>query len=435
MLEIQSENKPINTIEITEKDVEFVNDYFVKKKLELLAGDKYLIVKSVLPAIEIFVATKDNSGSESIYKFIFDKDFYWDNNTEKSFNEEILYSKNIITAYDYDGVSNIYKTYNELFPDWHLKRYLTKITYLFDHIHHCQIRNTAKEMLYKAGLEEMAMSIENIDNLNIFAVKPTELYDGITMRTLRALNCKNGAEMLLKEYNRSLIKQLQKIFPDIFKNKLNEYQCRYMCKLIEGDLTVGEVGRLFQARRKDLMLYWSEGQYREFLAKMKVDNQLDAIYAIDPLYKKCVNAGFSTNISRLYQALILDKEELNRKIRVSNRQKNQEWQERDNGYVVRYPQTVNDFCREAVYQQNCLFTYLDAVVNGDTTILFLRRKENVNMPFITIEIYQNTLMQAYRRFNADCTYEEASWIINYCDRHNINRGRFRFNKNADWLIM
>ncbi|MBR1598697.1 MAG: hypothetical protein IJ661_07305 [Lachnospiraceae bacterium] len=36
-------------------------------------------------------------------------------------------------------------------------------------------------------------------------------------------------------------------------------------------------------------------------------------------------------------------------------------------------------------------------------------------------------MQAYHRFNRDCTDEEADYIRDYCVRHGIGICRFKFN--------
>ena len=45
---------------------------------------------------------------------------------------------------------------------------------------------------------------------------------------------------------------------------------------------------------------------------------------------------------------------------------------------------------------------------------FIQMNTNTWVPlFITIEIYQNRLTQAYHRFNHDCIPEEAEWILDY----------------------
>ena len=79
-------------------------------------------------------------------------------------------------------------------------------------------------------------------------------------------------------------------------------------------------------------------------------------------------------------------------------------------------------------------TYVDAYINNDTIILFMREADNFNVPFITIEIFGNMLMQAYHRFNQDCSPEEAEWILSYCSRHGIDRGNFKFDDNVDELF-
>lgn len=83
--------------------------------------------------------------------------------------------------------------------------------------------------------------------------------------------------------------------------------------------------------------------------------------------------------------------------------------------------------------QNCLHAYLEAVEDNDTTIMFMRIADNVNQPFITLEIQKNELKQAYHRFNRDCTRQEAEWITAWCDRHGIRTGRFQFNALVDEL--
>lgn len=83
---------------------------------------------------------------------------------------------------------------------------------------------------------------------------------------------------------------------------------------------------------------------------------------------------------------------------------------------------------------NCLMTYVEAYIKNDTTILFMREADDVNAPYITIEIYDNTLMQAYHRFNEDCTSEEADWILSYSKRHGIKTDKFMFDAEVDELF-
>lgn len=64
----------------------------------------------------------------------------------------------------------------------------------------------------------------------------------------------------------------------------------------------------------------------------------------------------------------------------------------------------------------------------------MRKSNDINKPFITIEVYGGELIQAYHRFNENCTKEEAGWIKVYCRRHGIGTGKFSFGEEQDELF-
>lgn len=51
-------------------------------------------------------------------------------------------------------------------------------------------KNTPKEILYKAGLDELANNIYLMDEINLLSDTPSDLYDGINIEILNNLNCK-----------------------------------------------------------------------------------------------------------------------------------------------------------------------------------------------------------------------------------------------------
>lgn len=406
--------------------------------------DYFLIFKTepYIDAYYIQYSCNEDLSAQNIKRFTFHEDYIWSYDDELVFEDKCVKNERIF--YDGGVIDRIFEYYSKKYPDWKLKRYYTKSMRVLEHIYHCMRKGSAKEMLYKAGLDEFAANIDMMDEINLMSRKPSDIYGGISMRTLRALNCREGSALLATEYNRKFIKELQSKYPVIFDKKLNNAQCKYLNYLIEGDLTVGEVGRLFEARKSELAYMWAPAQYdlfiwREEQSKATV-SEMEDIAVIDPIYSnyiKKLNVGDSVEnrkrIKELRFYLLGQRKEYDREFKRSNRKRDPEWQERNNGYVVRYPQTINDFCREAIYMSNCLMTYVDAYIKNDTTILFMREDDNYNEPFITIEIFNNTLMQAYHRFNTDCSPEEAKWILDYCDRHGIYKGYFKFDNSVDEL--
>lgn len=80
-------------------------------------------------------------------------------------------------------------------------------------------------------------------------------------------------------------------------------------------------------------------------------------------------------------------------------------------YVFLYPKTVSEIKDEAVQQNNCVASYIDDVIDGKCHIMFLRKKECKEDSLVTLEIRNNKIVQAKRRFNYSITDEQQE-IIN-----------------------
>lgn len=418
-----------------------VTDEAVRAANDRTYGAAYLHIFRTQPYIDsVYIRFGDKEAPCLIRRFTVCEGYTWDSESEEFFHQNCV--KVLGCGYDGGLIEEIYKNYSSVHSGWHLKRYYTNGLRLVDHIYNCIRENTAKEMLYKSGLDELAANIDELDEIDLLAGKPSEIYDGLSMKVLRSLNCPDGARLLGAKSVREFIKELNKSFPDIFKGKLNDAQCRYILTLIKGDLVVGEVGRLFRSRKDDLSRMWSKSVFETFMESERHEREakdLCSIYGeIDPIYadyvKDAQNLRTDPTLKQLEFYLIRNRDEYDNRIRRSNRKRDPAWQEKDDTYIIRFPQTINDFCRESVYMRNCLLAYVDALINNDTTILFMRRLEDPNAPFITIEIYENELKQAYHRFNTDCTADEAEWIRAYCRRHGIGCSGFAFNVHQDLLF-
>lgn len=81
----------------------------------------------------------------------------------------------------------------------------------------------------------------------------------------------------------------------------------------------------------------------------------------------------------------------------------------DENFTILIPTTADEFRKEADYQQNCVFRmYYPKVKNCDTHVVFVRKKSDINTPYITCEVNNNgTIVQYLARFNHDVTDESA----------------------------
>ena len=79
-------------------------------------------------------------------------------------------------------------------------------------------------------------------------------------------------------------------------------------------------------------------------------------------------------------------------------------------YQFIYPSSTEEIKQEAVQQNNCVSSYIDKVIDGKCHILFLRKKNKLNESLVTIEVSNNHIVQARRRFNDPVTPEDQEVI-------------------------
>ena len=75
-------------------------------------------------------------------------------------------------------------------------------------------------------------------------------------------------------------------------------------------------------------------------------------------------------------------------------------------YIFIYPESTQDIKDEATMQNNCVSSYIDKVIDGECHILFLRKRNKPKESLVTIEVRNNRIVQAKRRFNDDVTSED-----------------------------
>ena len=61
------------------------------------------------------------------------------------------------------------------------------------------------------------------------------------------------------------------------------------------------------------------------------------------------------------------------------------------GYSIILPSSVQDMYMEGIELHNCVFSYVEYVTSGSSLIFFLRRSDDIDVPYVTIEVNPDTL--------------------------------------------
>lgn len=82
----------------------------------------------------------------------------------------------------------------------------------------------------------------------------------------------------------------------------------------------------------------------------------------------------------------------------------------DDNYTVLIPTTAKEFKKEADYQHNCVFRiYYPQVLDGKTHVVFIRKKSDIDTPYITCEVNNRGIIVQYLgKYNNYVTEKSAT---------------------------
>lgn len=81
-----------------------------------------------------------------------------------------------------------------------------------------------------------------------------------------------------------------------------------------------------------------------------------------------------------------------------------------NKYIAKVLKTVDEFKAEKEGQKNCVLSYLPNVKKDELVIIAIRKKENIDKTFITVELKRNTIVQAKGYANSKIDNEAFEYL-------------------------
>lgn len=152
--------------------------------------------------------------------------------------------------------------------------------------------------------------------------------------------------------------------------------------------------------------YWdgrpfdTPGTYRDYLKdcvalKLNLDDR-------EVLFPPDLNAAHARTISQVKYK----KNEAKRELFARERQRLQwmEWEK--DGLLIRLPRDAAELIAEGEYLHHCVAGYADRMADGKTTILLIRRAEEPDVPFYTLEWMNGKVQQCRTIRNADYRDDE-----------------------------
>lgn len=300
------------------------------------------------------------------------------------------------------------------FPMWKYKDYSVQGRKIaFEHIYYASHPSGVKEILYKAGLNNIAFQINEIPSYNLIGTSPTSIIGhDFSVKLLRILNQPGFCDKLHTEEGIENCKAIYNYYSGyIGKNLPSLSQWAYLNKLYENDGLFAGKG-FIRALYEKLSSSWSNhilDEYEKFLLfreeysdirKLKIPKPDDVWDIVEKLEMVEEFKSENENVDEI----------------IKGRKDSSSYEYCGDDYSVIMPASTLDFCKEAIAQGNCVMDYIEDHASGETTILFVRRTDEKDKAFVTLEIKDWIVRQAYARFNALPAKDVYEFLIEYAER-------------------
>lgn len=108
----------------------------------------------------------------------------------------------------------------------------------------------------------------------------------------------------------------------------------------------------------------------------------------------------------------------------------EEYVYQDNEYLIRPLRNYKEFEEEGRYNKNCVVSYYYSVTEGDTAVFVMRRTDDPNTSFITIELRDNRIYQCYGTGNRLPLPEIRKWVDDWLENIVKPRSKKKPKKGA-----
>ena len=310
--------------------------------------------------------------------------------------EKLLnYCREPLLRIGYQRMDSFNSALLECFPRWHCIEYSAEnIGRCIEHIYYASHHSGPREILYKAGLGNIAYNIKQLPMVNLVGSTVSAIVGhNLPIKLLRILDKPELIDVLYEEDSTEHALGVYRAYSShIGKAIPSANQWRYLDELYSnGGKFAGMVfnrslyKRLSHTDNEYILERYK--RYFELYEELKINRRI-RIPKADELWE-------ATERLEYLQEYSDEREAIDAQFRSRKHCGRPVYEYSDNSYLVILPESCADICREAISQENCLMDYICRHASGETTILFLRKKDKPDESFVTMEVKDWQIKQVY----------------------------------------
>lgn len=328
-------------------------------------------------------------------RFIICEGMRLNSSDEKEYLQYVKSSKSRESvSVDENDMQRLYQNVIKIYPGWHYYDYKNQsVSEAMCHLYFASHRSGTREILYKAGLHNIAYIIDFIPDYNLVGTSPTTIL-GLPIKLLRILNQVSLVHNLFIEDTKENCRKIYAKYSDyIGKECVSSAQWSYLEMLYFNNGMFGGTG-FSRALYKKLEHEWGDEIVNEYGRFLELKNKMPGLDLRLPKPEDVEEEADRLDIVYTYKT---DKVHENNLIR--NRSKETYYEYSSGDFMVILPKDGVEMCMEAIDQGNCLMNYISSHAAGNITIVFVRKRNEPRKPFVTIEISGHAITQVYGKYN------------------------------------
>lgn len=293
-----------------------------------------------------------------------------------------------VNYYDYFDFIKYVET---SFPAWHFKYFIEadkgKILHYLYFVSH---RSGCREILYKAGLTNIAYNVEKLTDCNLIGENPVEIVNlGMPLKLIRIMD---DSKFVKNLYSSERIEFIKRVY-DKYKSYIGKTlptveQWEYLEALCKnyGTFAGMPFSRPLYSRLGEFGSTGTLQYYRRFFELSKklktfknkrIPHSAQIMQVVHKLEKIDRYGDFDADIL------------------IAKRKQKSSLEYKGEEYFVTMPKDAMDICDEAFQMNNCVMDYIEKHAYGNTNILFVRKNKFPNLSYVTMEVSGYEIEQAF----------------------------------------
>ena len=331
--------------------------------------------------------------------------------TDESEKKLLDYAENSDLKTDLEVFSNFNNSVDITFPEWHYHSYDSEsVGKAIKHIYYASHQSGPREILFKAGLSNIALNLEDLPSFNLIGTTPTAIVGhNAPLRFLRIMNDPRFLQHLYDENEIEHSLQIYRKYSGYIGENISTAQWLYLeCLFSNGQFAGQSFYRTLFERLATAEGSYILEEYEAFISlreKLGLRNRLRLPYpdSLFEIVEKLENMMFYQKRNTL----------LTHDFQTRKQTGKSTYEYSGEEYCVLLPSTPFDICLEAISQGNCVMEYIEKHASNKTTILFVRKTDDTTKSFVTMEVENWQIKQVFGAFNSTPPKEVFVFLIEY----------------------